>query len=197
MNNQDLKSLINKAHENAVKHGFYDNLEKCKETYEKLLMLIISEISEFMEADRKGRWSSSGKLFDTDELNHMTNGAVRYYDFEKYYKDYVKGSAEEELADICIRCFDMLGYIEADETDINKYSFFAEHCTELSVPSLCYSMCGLLMCTYEERDIADSLMQVVKATINWCSAHNVNLMLHIHAKMLFNMNRPRKHGKEY
>lgn len=197
MNNQDLISLIVEAHKNAVKHGFYDNLEKCNENYEKLLMLIVSEISELMEADRKGRWSSSGKLFETDELNHMTNGAVRYYDFEKYYKDYVKGSAEEELADICIRCFDMLGYIEAKEISINHYYMFAENCSELSVPSLCYNLCAILMCTYEGRDIADSLVCVVKSVMNWCSAHNVNLMLHIRAKMLFNRNRPRKHGKEY
>ena len=47
----DINSLIDRAHKNALDHGFYEgdfNLARS-------IMLIVSEIGEAMDADRRGR----------------------------------------------------------------------------------------------------------------------------------------------
>jgi hypothetical protein len=193
MDNLTFKKLIKKAHENAVKHGFYDGVTQSVEAVQERLMLVISEIAELMEADRKARWFTRGMLFSTDELNHMTNGAVPMADFVEYYKNSVKGSAEEELADICIRCFDLLGFVGADEVSINHPYIVADQCRHLTVPILCYTLCHELTHEY----INDALTCVVQAVVQWCEENDIDLMLHIKAKMFFNQSRPRKHGKAY
>ena len=43
--------LAEKAHSNAVKHGFWDK----KFNNEHYLMLVITEIAEMVEADRRGK----------------------------------------------------------------------------------------------------------------------------------------------
>ncbi|MBO5823382.1 MAG: hypothetical protein J6Q93_00305, partial [Prevotella sp.] len=142
MDNLTLKQFIKKAHENAVKHGFYDDFTIERPDMPKLLMLIVCEVAELMEADRKGIWLINRDLFVVDELTQMVEGGdVATADFVEYYKQHVKGCAEEELADICIRCFDALGFIGADEVSINHYYLIEERAADYSVASLCYAMC--------------------------------------------------------
>ena len=68
-----------------------------------LLMLIVSELAEAMEADRKGRYADLGKYYKGIE-----------YSFETYVKD----TFEDELADTAIRIFDLC---EALGIDIQKH----------------------------------------------------------------------------
>ena len=197
MDNSTLKRLIKEAHENAVKHGFYDDLTIEQPDMLRLLMLIICEVAELMEADRKGRWLISGNLFAVDELSQMLNGEVSIDDFVNYYKEKVKGSAEEELADICIRCFDTLGFIGADEVSINHYYPIEERAADYSVTLLCYAMCKELTSGITLQEDSHALTAVIKAVVLWCEKNGVALMLHIKAKMLYNQSRPYKHGKKY
>lgn len=198
MDNSTLKQLIKEAHENAVKHGFYDDLTIEQPDMPRLLMLIICEIAEFMEADRKARWFFNGEIFAVDELTQMVEGGdVATADFVEYYKQHVKGCAEEELADICIRCFDTLGFIGADEVSINHYYEIEETCIKYSVPSLCYSLCREITDCLLLNEVKEGLMAVIKAIVLWCKVNGVALMLHIKAKMLYNQSRPYKHGKAY
>lgn len=55
--------LKDKAHSNAVKHGFWEN----KPSDEHFLCLVISELMEAVEADRKGRYHYT-KKFDNPKL---------------------------------------------------------------------------------------------------------------------------------
>lgn len=197
MDNSTLKQLIKEAHENAVKHGFYDDLTIDKPDMPRLLMLIIGEVAELMEADRKGRWLISGDLFAVDELLQMLNGEVSIDDFVNYYKEKIKGSAEEEIADICIRCFDALGFIGADEVSINHYYPIEERAADYSVTSLCYAMCKEITSGITLQEDSHALTAIIKAIVLWCEKNGVALMLHIKAKMLYNESRPYKHGKKY
>lgn len=60
-----LNQLRDEIHETAKKKGFYDEPRE----FGTLLMLIVSELSEALEAHRRG-WSANMELFDkyTNEL---------------------------------------------------------------------------------------------------------------------------------
>lgn len=195
MKTEDTLKLIQDAHSNAVKHGFYEGVEDNAETRKRFIMLIISEVAEFMEADRKGKWLFNGETDAVDELSHMTNGAVRMTDFVDYYKQNVKGCAEEELADICIRCFDMSGWLNVDFFDVELITDFVKKCAGETVPSLCFVLCSEL--TDTASDVTIRLKHVVQGIVWWCRANSVALDLHIRAKMLYNKSRAYKHCKNY
>lgn len=195
MNNMELQSLIKEAHGNAVKHGFYDGDEPNRDSVKRrMAALIICEMAEFVEADRQGKWLFSGELFAVEELKQKVSEASS--DFNRYYDEHVKGCAEEELADICIRCFDLLGYMDAGkDASINKSYPFAQLCASASAPELCYFLCLSLIC--DGSPDCDDVVSVIKGVESWCHWNGVALMLHIKAKMLYNTNRPYKHGKKY
>lgn len=79
----EIKDYVNAAHDNAVDKGFYEGEKSIPQS----LALIHSEVSEALEADRKG---------DPDNF-------------------------AEELADICIRVFDLAGWQQIDLQDAIEY----------------------------------------------------------------------------
>ena len=89
---------------------FHRNLEKWNYPVERnigeILCLMHSEISEALEADRKDRYATSNM--------NVVNGWTSDEDFKKAYKEKVKGTFEEEMADIFIRLLDVCGYKSVD-----------------------------------------------------------------------------------
>jgi hypothetical protein len=101
-----LNELAQAIHENAKSKGFYDN-GKAQNMGERLA-LIHSEISEALEADREGRYVT-GKVLVEKILDEPDDK-----EFIRKYKTLVKGSFEEELADMIIRPLDMGAHKEID-----------------------------------------------------------------------------------
>lgn len=97
-----LNELSNKAHAAAVEKGFYERERDLPE----LAMLIITELSEAVEAERKGatieayrqKWACEYNVDDWDANI-----------FAKYDID-MRGTIEEEIADAIIRILDLCGY---------------------------------------------------------------------------------------
>lgn len=104
-----INKLSKEVHQNARDKGFFDNDKNIGE----MLCLIHSEVSEALEADRKDEYC----LKSVDVIN----GWVSDKDFTEYYKENVKGTFDEEMADIVIRVMDLCqfkgidleGHIEA------------------------------------------------------------------------------------
>lgn len=90
--------LAEDIHRNAIDKGFW---KPDSNTAEKL-MLIVSELSEAMEADRKGRFCQD-KVWD--EMEHYKNSSENNWmcAFEAHIKD----TFEDELADAFIRLLDL------------------------------------------------------------------------------------------
>lgn len=89
---QDISKSIN---DNAKQKGFWQTGGSISEK----LMLIVTEVAEACEADRKNRHT---------ECNiDGVNGWVNESDFINAFKENVKDTFEDELADIVIRVFDL------------------------------------------------------------------------------------------
>lgn len=97
-----LNEASKKINEANVAKGFY---ETPRETG-TLLMLMVSELAEALEADRKNRFADMF-LFDTASTNYDEN-------FKSYFEEYVKDSFEDEIADTVIRILDLCGYMSID-----------------------------------------------------------------------------------
>lgn len=122
-----LNEIIKKAHENAVNKGFYscyckeckkynicdseyrepsgscDDAE-CNKNIGELLMLVVSELGEALEAHRKNHFAM------IDEFNKAITDGGKILAFECIIKD----TFEDELADAVIRICDMCAYLNID-----------------------------------------------------------------------------------
>jgi NTP pyrophosphatase (non-canonical NTP hydrolase) len=173
--------LRDRAYKIAKEHGFHEG----KESTETALMLVITELAEAVEADRKNHHAD---LEYFNDCNLKLDNAF-YYRFSTYIKD----SVEDELADTAIRLLDLAGANKIDLSDrfiiayiVNKKKPFVENCYKI-VKDICnYKYTLEEMINYE-------LRQIYKLA----SFYNINLVWHIEQKMRFNELRKYKHGKEY
>jgi len=102
-------------HEGNKKRGFYDNREK---NIGELLMLVVSELGEALEAHRKGV-ESNLKSFESDLKyagfdidSEFENSEIPW--FVNRFKSTIKDGFEDEIADSVIRLLDICGYLEID-----------------------------------------------------------------------------------
>jgi len=96
-----LNEASQKIHKASKLKGFY---EKPREIG-TLLMLVVSELSEALEADRKNRYASDMPTV----LLHSDLDT-----FPEIFKGNVKDTFEDEIADAIIRLFDLCGYMNID-----------------------------------------------------------------------------------
>jgi len=96
-----LNELRDKAFNIAQEHGFHK--KPCD--LPTRLMLIVSELSEAMEADRKGIWCHNPELLSGKHLLELTINELQ----KSTYESSVKGTVEEEIADAIIRLLDLAG----------------------------------------------------------------------------------------
>lgn len=100
----DIAELTRLAHENAVAKGFYDTSVNIGQS----LMLIVTELSEALEAHRNGRRTHPKWLvIDPPSPTYPS-------DWDRRFKDSVKDTFEDELADAVIRIADLCGFLGID-----------------------------------------------------------------------------------
>lgn len=98
-----INDLCKLAHDNAVAKGFYERKRELPE----LLMLIVSELAEAMEAEREGEMVTPiSQSWASDYANSTVWDNITVGSFN----DDMRGTIEEEIADACIRIFDLCGY---------------------------------------------------------------------------------------
>lgn len=89
-----------------------------------LLMLVVSELSEALEADRNGRYANL-EDFDEDRKTWINNNDMPIERKEALYKasyeNHIKNSFEEEIADTFLRLMDLAG---ACRIDIEKHIYY-------------------------------------------------------------------------
>lgn len=180
----DLNKLSARAHQNAVKHGFWDGQ---KTTREHCLMLIITEISEMVEADRHSRRAD---LAGFDKACANITGESMPLAFETYIKDTI----EDECADIAIRLLDMSGAMHIDFDHVKTPDYFRDFKHFQFTENAFALTKGLAK---ENISIIKRIAFAFQFLSDWSKSLGFNLDRHVELKMAYNETRSIRHGKKY
>lgn len=100
----DIKAISYKIHKNAKAKGFFEDGNR--KNIGEMLMLIVTEVSEAMEADRIGKradWSyDNPPIIQPEQIDDKK--------FCELFEKEVKNTFEDEMADIVIRVMDMCAF---------------------------------------------------------------------------------------
>ena len=111
-----LNELAQQIHEAAEEKGFWDKERNTGE----LLMLIVSELSEALEADRKGRRGQLNNFIRDLEYAQFTIDDFNLDDRDNYrwianrFETTIKDTFEDEIADALIRILDLCAAMGID-----------------------------------------------------------------------------------
>jgi NTP pyrophosphatase (non-canonical NTP hydrolase) len=112
--NKTINTLIKLAHEKAKNGGWWDE----KRNVPELLMLIVSELSEGLEALRTNHYAN--RSITTDLYNdlivnsHDEEFILNEEQWKNSFENNVKNTFEDEMADVAIRLFDLCGGLNVD-----------------------------------------------------------------------------------
>ncbi|PXV61200.1 hypothetical protein CLV62_12533 [Dysgonomonas alginatilytica] len=195
----DLNTLSKEVYQANKEKGFHDK-EQSNEAY---LMLVITELSEAVESDRKGKRANfveyeNRKLVWHNELSNIIPDCFNYA-FEWAIKD----SIEDELADAVIRLLDLAGlrgyklctedativeFVHCSPID-EKFESFIEHV---------FAVVKLISGNYDMDFSPDEIVELTILSIEYlCDTLSIDLWSHVELKLKYNQSRPYKHGKAY
>ncbi len=172
--------LRDRAYKTACEHGWHDE----DWSDEHLLCLIVCELMEAVEADRKGK-KSHIMQFERG-ISYPKN------DFKQVFDFCIKGSVEEELADVCIRLLDLSGLrgINLDSSINYTYFFNGSSFTEMVYDIVTYI-------TNIDYPFGDRVYHAISQILSLADILNIDLLWFIEQKMKYNEMREYKHGCKY
>lgn len=194
--NKKTNEFIERAHEMACKHGFHDkelSLEHC-------LMLVITEISEMVEADRKGNYAS--KSLYVREVNTRQPENLKAAHKRFCFDTFIKDSFEDEMADTCIRLYDTAGTFgvtfEKGDIDIDMHDEYTIYFSSLSLTEKAFALCGVLLKVLGEKESIKDVIGSALCLIELMAEEmEIDLFWFIERKMEYNETRKKLHGKKY
>lgn len=187
MNYNELKE---KAHSNAVNHGFWDE----RHSNEHCLMLVITEVAELVEADRKGKHPIDLTLHNEACKAYSGNANWERIGFANSFAKSLKDTVEDEFADIAIRLCDLAGALGVDFDKMQPCRYFRAY-DKFSFTENAFALCKGL-----SRDVIAIEKRIqfgLHYVENWTKTLRIDLSWHIKQKMKYNESRPSMHGKKY
>ena len=191
----DLNRLRDEAFQNAVEHGWHD--EYLSTDY--FLCLVISELMEAVQAERKGKRADVAKFNEWQGNNIPFSEETRIRRFQEDFEAYIKDSVEDELADVCIRIFDLAGLLGVSflgvkfplkiRDEIYKYK------SQKTFTEWCYDLTRFIA-NYNPWHITtlDFFVNILQEVFIMSKIKGFDLLWHIEQKMKYNRTRPRMHG---
>ena len=189
MDFKTINELATEVHKNAVAKGFWEG----NPSDEHCLCLVISELMEAVEADRKGRHA---------QVENFNQSMSEYLDvcdnmgykcaFKRYFEKYIKDSISDEISDAFIRLLDLTGshkYIFDTEYDINMIT------AKKSFTENIYEIVQVL--TYKKYSTKGKVTYAAQHIIKLAEILKIDLEYHVRLKMRYNALREYKHGKAY
>jgi NTP pyrophosphatase (non-canonical NTP hydrolase) len=195
---KELNDLAKQIHQNAKDKGFWDSPRNTGE----LFMLIISEASEALEAHRKGRRAD----IEAFEKEVKARESIKHcidFSFEDIFRDCIKDTTADEIADVVIRILD---YCCVSEIEIKPallssdlVSFHSEN-----FGAQLFQICGQIQRAGEhvinlgqDSNASYYIHSALALIIKLCEHEQIDLLKHIELKMKYNATRERMHGKAY
>lgn len=174
----NLNKLRYKAYQCAVTHGWHEeNLSD-----EHFLCLVISELMEAVEADRKGMHA------DIEAFNKYYG----YVDFKENFERQIKGTVEEELADACIRLLDLAGLRSVDLDCFDYERSDTEDYSNMSFTESMFRICVYITDNFYRTELFILLNEICA----FCHNRNIDIFWYIEQKMKYNELRSYKHGNK-
>lgn len=173
---EKLTELRDRAYRTACDKGFHDE-QKPDAVWR---MLIITEIAEAVQADRKELRA------DKDEFDYMVDRGA--YDCEEAYEMYIKGCLEEELADIIIRMLDYCGMRNIKFRKDNDGFPFDRLTAFRTFPEAMYDLCEMII----SGDLCGEFS--LRCVICYCESLDIDILWFVEMKMWYNEARERTPG---
>lgn len=189
MDNINLNALRDRAYKTACEHGFHDK-ELSKE---HCLCLIISELMEAVEADRKGRLGKNCKRRFEMEYNRYPALVKEEMRFKCTFEKHIKDSLPDELSDAVIRLLDLCGMCKIDlENDCLDNEVLEEYSRIFIGKTFTESIFNITK-NLIDRNIVFSFIKI----FGLAKHLDIDLLWHIEQKMRYNELRPMLNGKRY
>lgn len=198
----NLNELRDKTYKIACEHGFHDTELSNKH----FLCLIISELMEAVEADRRGKRANVDWFEKKISTSRICQGLdldiPKERGYEVAYNETIKGSIEEELADAVIRLLDLAGLrgisLELANGDIDDcIEDMAEACKDETFTESIYSISTLPVRYDGLYDFHTTVNDMVLSIFGLAKYLEIDLFWHIEQKMKYNKLRDKMHGKKY
>lgn len=194
MPNINLNELRDRAYKTACEHGFHNE----ELSNEHCFCLIISELMEAVEADRKGKRADRQSFKSSYEDEEPHDDVNFKYCFEKYIKDTIP----DELSDAVIRLLDLAGLrgisLESASNDINSEYMDDIACmySQLSfTEAIIYSIFIKPIVDYNY--LPTIVNEMIFLIFAFAKHLDIDLLWHINQKMRYNELRPKLNGKRY
>ena len=183
---------IRRAYDTACKHGFHDK----SQPKNHWLMMVITEVAEVVEADRKEKHAMVSMFKKEAFSKQPKENRMKHwlYCFELFIKD----TFEDEMADVCIRLFDLAGVLGYQYYPYNKEIFpdaYLQTFRNQAVTEKAFDLCRLL--TRINTTTETRFQQAIFYLVSWAKSEGIDLEWHIEQKMEFNGQRVKMHGKKY
>ena len=155
----NLNKLKDRAYQIACEHGWHEQ----ELSDEHCLMLVITELSEAVNADRKGKHADISKFKEWQGNSLPLSEETRARRFKEDFEQYIKDSVEDELSDVIIRCLDFAGMRGWDLQEISDKVFDVSETErligDLTFAEIAYGICG---CIFDRRIYRRSIYAVQK-----------------------------------
>ena len=192
---KDLNKLAKEIYEANKAKGFHE----VKHSKEHMLCLVVSELMEAVEADRKGRRADLKAFYN--------NGASERYLHNENYSEafqlYIKDSVEDELSDAVVRLLDTavaLG-VSINIEDVNELieDFDKDKVIAMKFTECVYAIVFAIVDTpyYYSSNTIQSIIDSLALILAYCNLLDIDLWKHVELKLKYNSSRPYKHGKTY
>lgn len=192
----NLNELRDKAYQCAVSHGWHEK----DLSDEHFLCLVISELMEAVEADRKYKYADTVAFkfrMDHNLMNLKLYGDELDIAFSVAFEHHIKDTVEDELADACIRLLDLAGLRKADLGETNEdelkcsEGFFDWTFTE----SIFSIVCDITDLDFFDKYPFDAYLRAsIRLIMGFAVKRNIDIFWHIEQKIKYNELRPYKHG---
>ena len=185
-----LNGYVQRAFETSTASGFHKEYHPDQHW----LMLVITEICEAVEADRKNKYVH----LSPDTMSAFENAAnVSDEAFKTEFEAWIKNRVEDELADVVIRLCDYAG---TTGIELKESSVYADHdyFVNLTFTETAYDLTKHLIFDASFLDAMDHILpDIIQYVYDWADYLGADLDWYIHQKMRYNEMRSQMHGKKY